>query len=46
MSMLAVFAHGSSGWLDEFVQFGLPLLTLVGLYIWSNRRGGDRGGRR
>ena len=46
MSLLTVFAHGASGWLDEFVQFGLPLLVLVGLYLWSSRKSDDRGGRR
>ena len=38
MSFLAVVAHGATGtWLDEIVEFGLPLLVLVGLYVWSNR---------
>ncbi len=39
MSLLAVVAHGATGtWLDEFVEIGLPLLILVGLYLWSNRK--------
>jgi hypothetical protein len=33
-----VVAHGSSGWLDEIVEFGLPLVVLIALYIWSNRK--------
>ena len=39
MSFLMVVAHGATGtWLDEFVELGLPLLILVGLYVWSNRK--------
>jgi hypothetical protein len=38
MSFLMVVAHGSSGWLDEVVEFGLPLVVLIALYIWSNRK--------
>lgn len=39
MSVLAILAHGATGtWLDEFVELGIPLLILVGLYIWSNRK--------
>jgi hypothetical protein len=39
MSFLAVVAHGATGtWLDEIIELGLPLLVLVGLYIWSNRK--------
>jgi uncharacterized iron-regulated membrane protein len=39
MSLLAILAHGATGtWLDEFVELGIPLLILVGLYIWSNRK--------
>ena len=33
-----VAAHGATGLLDEVVEFGLPLLVLIGLYIWSNRK--------
>lgn len=33
-------AHGATGtWLDEFVEFGLPLIVFVILYFWSHRRG-------
>ena len=32
-----VVAHGASGWLDEIVELGIPLVVLVVLYIWSNR---------
>lgn len=39
MSLLMVVAHGATGtWLDEFVELGLPLLILVGLYFWSSRK--------
>lgn len=42
MTLLMVVAHGTSGWLDEVVELGLPLLVLVGLYIWSNRKPKDK----
>ena len=35
---LMVVAHGATGWLDEIVEFGLPLAVLVVLYVWSNRK--------
>jgi len=39
MTFLMVVAHGATGtWLDEIIEFGLPLVVLVGLYIWSNRK--------
>ena len=39
MSFLMVVAHGATGtWLDEFIELGLPLIILVGLYFWSNRK--------
>jgi hypothetical protein len=38
MSFFAVVAHGASGWLDEFIELGLPLIILIGLYLWSNRK--------
>jgi hypothetical protein len=39
MSFLAVVAHGATGtWLDEFVELGIPLIVLVVLYWWSNRK--------
>ena len=39
MSFLAVVAHGATGtWLDEFVELGIPLIVLVILYWWSNRK--------
>jgi len=32
-------AHGATGtWLDEIIEFGLPLVVLVALYVWSNRK--------
>ena len=34
-----VVAHGATGtWLDEIIEFGLPLVVLVVLYVWSNRK--------
>jgi hypothetical protein len=39
MSFLAVLAHGATGtWLDEFVEIGIPLIVLIALYLWSNRK--------
>ena len=39
MSLLAVVAHGATGtWLDEFIELGIPLIVLVALYLWSNRK--------
>ncbi len=38
MSLLAVLAHGATGFLDEFIELGLPLIILIALYIWSNRK--------
>ena len=39
MSFLAVVAHGATGtWLDEFIELGIPLIVLVALYLWSNRK--------
>lgn len=39
MSFLAVVAHGATGtWLDEIVELGIPLVVLVVLYWWSNRK--------
>ncbi len=38
MSLAAVLAHGATGFLDEFIQLGLPLIILIALYIWSNRK--------
>lgn len=38
MTILAVLPHGSSGWLDEVIEFGLPLVVLIVLYLWSSRK--------
>jgi len=39
MSLLAVVAHGATGtWLDEIIELGIPLIVLVALYLWSNRK--------
>ena len=34
--LLSMLAHGATGtWLDELIEFGIPLIVLVGLYFWS-----------
>ena len=38
MTLLMVVAHGATGLLDEFIELGLPLIILAGLYFWSNRK--------
>ncbi len=38
MSLLTILAHGATGFLDEFIELGLPLIVLIALYIWSNRK--------
>ena len=38
MSLLTILAHGATGFLDEFIELGLPLIILIALYIWSNRK--------
>ena len=38
MTFLMVIAHGATGPLDEFIEFGVPLILLIGLYLWSNRK--------
>ena len=39
MRLLSVQAHGATGtWLDEILEFGLPLLILIVLYVWSSRK--------
>ena len=39
MTFLMVVAHGATGtWLDELIELGLPLIILVGLYFWSDRK--------
>ncbi len=44
MSFLMVVAHGATGtWLDEFIELGLPLIILVALYFWSNRKPKPKG---
>ncbi len=45
MSVMAVLTHGASGWVDEFIQFGLPLLVLLGFYLWANRKSDPKGPR-
>jgi hypothetical protein len=37
MTFATVVAHGASGWLDEVIELGIPLIVLVLLYLWSNR---------
>ena len=44
MTFLMIAAHGATGtWLDEFIEIGLPVLILVGLYFWSNRKPKEKG---
>jgi hypothetical protein len=39
VTILSVVRHGATGtWLDEIIEFGIPLLILVALYIWSARK--------
>lgn len=39
MTIASFVAHGATGtWLDEIVELGLPLVVLIGLYVWSNRK--------
>ena len=39
MTLLSVLAHGATGtWLDEILEFGLPLVILIVLYVWSSRK--------
>jgi hypothetical protein len=39
MRFAMVLAHGATGtWLDEIVEIGIPLVVLVVLYVWSNRK--------
>lgn len=38
MTFLMVVAHGATGPLDEFIEFGVPLILLTVLYLWSNRK--------
>ena len=38
MTILSVVAHGSTGWFDEVISFGIPLVILIALYAWSARK--------
>jgi hypothetical protein len=39
VTLLSVTAHGATGtWLDEIFEFGLPLIILIVLYLWSSRK--------
>lgn len=38
MTILSVMSHGASGWLDEVISLGLPLVILIVLYAWSSRK--------
>lgn len=38
MTTLSILAHGATGWLDELISLGLPLVILVVLYVWSSRK--------
>ncbi len=44
MTLLSALPHGATGtWLDEVLGFGLPLVVLIFLYIWSNRKPKEKG---
>jgi hypothetical protein len=37
--LLSALPHGATGtWLDEILEFGLPLIVLIVLYVWSSRK--------
>jgi len=39
VTLLSVLPHGATGtWLDEVIAFGLPLIVLIFLYVWSSRK--------
>jgi hypothetical protein len=39
VTLLSVLPHGATGtWLDEVLEFGLPLVILIVLYVWSSRK--------
>jgi hypothetical protein len=38
VTILSVLAHGATGWLDELISFGIPLIILIVLYVWSARK--------
>jgi hypothetical protein len=39
MTLLSVLPHGATGtWLDEILEFGIPLVILIVLYVWSSRK--------
>jgi hypothetical protein len=43
MTFLMIVAHGATGtWLDEFIELGVPLIILAGLYFWSSRKSGKK----
>lgn len=37
-AMTVVLLHGATGFVDEFIELGLPLLIFAGLYWWSVRK--------
>jgi hypothetical protein len=39
VTVLSVLPHGATGtWIDEILEFGLPLVILIALYVWSSRK--------
>ena len=39
MIFASVSTHGATGtWLDEILEFGIPLIVLIVLYVWSSRK--------
>ena len=37
-AMAVVLLHGATGFVDEFIELGLPLLIFAALYWWSVRK--------
>ena len=38
MTFAMALAHAGGTWLDEIVQLGVPIVVLLVLYLWSNRK--------
>lgn len=39
MNVASLLPHGAGGtWVDELIEFGLPLVILAALYWWSSRK--------
>jgi hypothetical protein len=43
VTVLSALSHGATGtWLDEIIEFGVPLVILVVLYLWSSRKPNEK----